>query len=327
MRYYRILIDEKELCSQSLENPTGLQIQFDIKTADEGSTANSQVSVYNPPLWMFGEYNKLYNKKLKLFAGLSETPITQMIGIVPPKQDLITSGYIAGIFPDWNGSNMQMTFILNQSPPYLAATDGRIDLASAPGAYQFNLQKGVSPDKQIRECLDAVAPGVPFVSRVSDFLTPSTCETPIYQVGNLASLLASWGLRLMMGGEGYIMDGRENPSFGQRVQLKKTDFLTQPSALDISTIAITTFLRGDIRMGDLVTMPEKFFVGISQIGDSLQNSTGLEDWLKATGKNVFSMFSGSYLVNKIWHVGDLRNTDVQAWATHMEVVRYSGSGV
>jgi hypothetical protein len=320
MRYYHLLINGKELCSQSIKNPSGLNIQFNIQTYNAGETANSELTIYNPPLWMFGEYQSLYNQKVELFAGIQATPTTNMIGLVPSKQDLITSGYVAGVFPDWNGADMQMTLVLNQAPPYLTNEDGTIDISKTPGAYQFNLSAGVDPTNQIIEALSVIAPGVPFSSIVSDFITPSECHAPVYSVAGMAPILASWGLKLMMGGEGYILSSRDNAFQGNTIQLKKTDFLSQPSALDVSTIAITSFLRGDIRLGDTVVMPEDIFVGIARLGDTLGSSAGLEDWLKTSGKNIFSMFSGAFTVTKIWHVGDIRNTDINSWATHMECV-------
>lgn len=325
MRYYRLLLDGQELCAQNAKNPTGLQIQFNIQTMNEGDTANSEITVYNPPLWMFGEYMKLYNKKIELYAGVTATPISNLIGIEPAKQDLIVSGFIGAVFPDWNDANMQLTFILNQVPQYASKADGSVDFTKSPGGYQFRTKSGDSAAPAIKEALDKVAPGVPLVDRTDGATIPIPCTAPVFTVTGLASIVSAWGLILMYSGQGYILNTRASPAYGQEVALKKQDFLCQPSALGVSEMAITTFIRGDIRMGDLITMPEDMFVGVTNLAGSIANSTGLDDYLRTTGRNLFTLFSGKWLVNKIWHVGDLRNTDVQSWATHFNVVKYNES--
>lgn len=328
MRYYRLLLDGQELCGQNAKNPTGLEIQFNIQTMNEGDTANSEITVYNPPLWMFGEYMTLYNKKIELFAGVTATPISNLIGIEPAKQDLIVAGFIGAVFPDWNGADQQMTFILNQSPQYASNSDGTVDFTKSPGGYQFRTKVNDVAADSIKEALAQVAPGVPLVDRTNGATVKIPCTAPVFTVTALASVVSAWGLILMYSGQGYILNTRAAPAYGQEIKLKKQDFLCQPSALGVSEMAITTFLRGDIRMGDLIEMPADMFVGVTNLSGEIANSTGLDAYLKTTGRNLFTLFSGKWLVNKIWHVGDLRNTDVQSWATHFNVVKYNeGDGV
>ena len=325
MRYYRLLLDGQELCAQNAKNPTGLQIQFNIQTMNEGDTANSEITVYNPPLWMFGEYMTLYNKKIELYAGVTATPISNLIGIEPAKQDLIVSGFIGAVFPDWNDANQQLTFILNQVPQYANNPDGTVDFTKSPGGYQFRTKEGDKAIDAVKSALDVVAPGVPVVDRTNGATIPFACTAPVFTVTALASVVSSWKLILMYSGQGYILNTRASPSYGQEIALKKQDFLCQPSALGVSEMAITTFIRGDIRMGDLISMPQDMFVGVTNLSGDIANSTGLDAYLKTTGRNLFTMFSGKWLVNAIWHVGDLRNTDVQSWATHFNVVKYNES--
>jgi len=325
MRYYRLLLDGQELCAQNAKNPTGLQIQFNIQTMNEGDTANSEITVYNPPLWMFGEYMKLYNKKIELYAGVTATPISNLIGIEPAKQDLIVSGFIGAVFPDWNDANMQLTFILNQSPQYSNNSDGTVDFTKSPGGYQFRTKPNDDAVSAIKEALAKVAPGVPLVDHTNGAKIPIPCTAPVFTVSGLASVVSAWNLVLMYNGQGYILNTRASPAYGQEVLLKKQDFLCQPNALGVSEMAITTFIRGDIRMGDLIVMPQDMFVGITSLSGDIANSTGLDAYLATTGRNLFTMFSGKWLVNAIWHVGDLRNTDVQSWATHFNVVKYNES--
>lgn len=321
MRYYKLLIDGQVLCSQTLDNPTGLNIQFNIQTYNEGQSAISEITVYNPPLWMFGEYMNLYNKKVELYAGVSSTPLTKIIGLAPAKQDLIAVGFVSALFPQWNSADMQLTIVLSQSPTYANNPDGTVNPDLPPGGYQFRVKGGETAFDVVKEALESVAPGVPLADLSSGFQIPIPCQTLVYSSAAVATLVATWGLVLLCSAEGYILKPRESSAYGQSITLKRQDFLCQPSPLGVSSMAITTYLRGDIRLGDQVIMPDDIFVGITNLSGVITDSSGLDAYLNQTSRNLFTMFSGNWGVKKIWHVGDLRNNDPQSWATHCEVVK------
>lgn len=317
MRYYKLTIDGKTLCQQSLTNPTGLNVQFNIQTYDRGRTANSEITVYNPPLWMFGEYMKLYDKKIQLFAGVANTPLTQIIGMTPPKQDLITTGYIGSVLPQINEADQQMTFVITQEP-MKNRTDARGDTVG----YQFRLSAQADAITAIKVALNKIAPEMPVKSVVSGSpKIPAPCQATVFTPADISSLIATWGLTLQCSSDGYVINDLWNPAFGKLVILKKQDLLCQPSPLGVSSMAITTYLRGDIQLGDRIEMPSDVFVGVSNLSGVITDSSGIDAFLNSRQKNLYTMFSGRWRVNAIWHVGDLRNTDPQSWSTHMEVVR------
>ena len=320
MRYYKLLIDEKELCAQNLKNPTGLNIQFNIQTFNEGQTANSEITVYNPPLWMFGEYMNLYNKKLELYGGVENTPLTKIIGITPPQQDLLMVGFISTILPQWNEADMQLTFVVTQSPVY-SSTDGTVDTSKPAGGYQFRLKGQEDALTAVTNALAAVSPGVPVSAIETGMTVPVPCQAIVFTASGVASIVSTWGYLLQCGAEGYVLKKRESTAYGQSIKLQKQDFLCQPSPLGVSTMAITSFLRGDIRLGDQIVMPDDMFIGVSNLSGIITDSSGIDAFLNEQKKNLFTMFSGTWSVTKIWHVGDLRNNDAQAWSTHFEVAR------
>lgn len=321
MRYYDLRIDGKTLCSQSLTNPTGLNLQFNIQTYNEGKNANSEITIYNPPLWMFGEYMNLYNKKVELYAGVSNTPQTKIIGISPPTQDLLMVGFVSTILPQWNEADMQLTLVMTQSPVYATNADGTVDAATVPGGYQFRLKGREDALKAVEDALAAVSPGVPVSAIGTGLSVPVPCQAIVFSAGDVASIVSTWGYVLQCGSEGYVLKERASAAYGQEVKLKKQDFLCQPSPLGVSTMAITSYLRGDIRMGDRIVMPDDVFIGVSNLSGVITNSSGVDAFLDSRSKNMFTMFSGSWSVTKIWHVGDVRNNDPQSWATHFEVAR------
>lgn len=317
MRYYKLLIDGKQLCAQDLKNPTGLNIQFNIQTNAAGITARSEVTVYNPPLWMFGEYMKLYDKKIELYAGVSNSPLTQIIGLTPPKQDLITTGFIGSVLPQINEADQQMTFVITQWP-----MKNRVDSNGDTVGYQFRLTAQANLKTAIQVALNKIAPELPvtFLPNVPENV-PAPCQTTVFSPTDVAALVETWGLTMNCGDDGFIIYKKRDPSFGKLVMLKKQDFLCQPSPLGVSSMALTSYLRGDIRIGDRVQMPSDVFVGVSNLSGIITESSGIDAFLNTQHKNLYTMYSGQWSVSAIWHVGDARNVDPQAWSTHMEVVR------
>ncbi len=104
MRYYRLSIaNDQIVIEQNAKNPVAPCVQFNIQTYNTSEAINAEITIYNLPLFVFGQYQKFYNKKIELRAGITSTPLNTLIGIEPPKENLILSGYISAVIPDWNG--------------------------------------------------------------------------------------------------------------------------------------------------------------------------------------------------------------------------------
>lgn len=328
MRWYSISINEGEIeLSQNKSNPNGPAIQFSIQKYDAGSAINSEITIYNLPLYVFGEYQKLYNKKFELKAGMQETPLTRKIGINVETEQLIAVGYISAVIPDWNGTDTQFTFILQPSPSIGYNESGQLDEETTPGGYQFNLESGVNPIPQIKQAINEITNSkATIVNRITSIQTTSPCYTPVFTIPSLCSVLKTMGISLYQNAEGYILNLLDSTTYGKIINLKSTDFISQPSALTIATISCSLILRGDIRLLDVFKLPTDIFLGISNL-----TSSGARDYrssadttLKKGIGNPFLFFSGYYQVVKIWNVGDSRNTNPLSWTTIVEAVKYSG---
>lgn len=329
MRWYEISINDGEIkLYKNKSNPNGPAIQFSIQQYDAGSAINQEVTIYNLPLYLFGQYQNLYNMKFELQAGMQETPITRKLGINTETGQMISVGYISAIIPDWNGNDTQFTFILQSSPIHGYDESGNLDLESTPGGYQFNIEEGSNPIPQIKAALDKITNSKsPLVNRVTSITLSSPCYSPVFTVPDLCRVLQTMGMNLYQSSEGYILDTITSITYGKIVLLKSTDFISQPSALNLSTISCTLILRGDIKVLDVFQLPQDIFIGISSL-----TTSGARDYrssndtkLKKTINNTWLFFSGYYQVTKIWHIGDSRNTNPQSWSTVIEAVKYTGT--
>lgn len=328
MRWYSISINDDEITlTQDLDNPNGLEIQFSIQQYEAGTAVNSTITIYNLPLYLFGQYQYLYNTKFEFKAGMLSTPLTKAAGITTDTEQMIFVGYTSAIIPDWNGADTQFSFILQPSPVYGYDESGNLDTTLSPGGYQFNLAVGDNPISQITQALNSVTNSTAvLVNRAGTITVESPCYSPVFTVPSLCTVLKTMGLQLYNNAEGYILDKVESTAYGKIVTLKSNDFITQPSALNLGTISCSFVLRGDLRIRDVFKLPSDIFLGISNLA-----SSGARDYrdtvnasLDKSLQNTWLFFSGYFMITKIWHVGDSRNMDVNAWTTIVEAVKYTG---
>jgi hypothetical protein len=79
----------------------------------------------------------------------------------------------------------------------------------------------------------------------------------------------------------------------------------QPTWIGKKQIIIKTVMRSDIHISDHITLPPNTLVTMSS------EAAGLAG--QQSGKLTFQ---GSFMVNKVLHIGDSRNPDGGAWVTN-----------
>jgi hypothetical protein len=79
----------------------------------------------------------------------------------------------------------------------------------------------------------------------------------------------------------------------------------QPTWIGKNQIVVKTVLRSDIHIGDFLTLPPNTLMTMT--GDA----AGLSG--QQSGKLTFQ---GSFIVNRVLHVGESRNPDGSAWVTN-----------
>jgi len=101
-----------------------------------------------------------------------------------------------------------------------------------------------------------------------------------------------------------VFDGSKTPDKIVKIDFK--DFIGQPQWLNVNQVTFTVILRGDLKLGCLVEMPERL---ISQYAF---NSSIFNEREKLN-------FKGKFQVVSITHIGDFRNPSPDAWSTILTV--------
>jgi len=90
-------------------------------------------------------------------------------------------------------------------------------------------------------------------------------------------------------------------------QIAAIDLIGQPTWVNVNTINIKTVLRGDIHCGMFVTLPPTLLAIRPEAV-----VPGLPD------QKMNTSFSGSFVVNRVLHIGDFRNPDGAGWSSNFE---------
>lgn len=321
MRTYKLQIGSlinPTVFELNADNPGAPGIKFSIQQFEAQQTSLSYITLYNMPNYFYGQFSQLFNKKVSLWGGFARSPITTRLGYTPTKE-LLLQGYITSIVPDYNNIDKPIMLITSPVPLY----DGtKLDSASTKTAlsavYKLSIKIGDDAISALKSAFTFLTGGeIPLNSFVlNPVISQSTTTADVTSIFQLAEIAKSqFGLEMYQNiGEYVIVDPSIPSGIKLPIAINQSEFLTQPSSLTPASIAITLALRGDIKVQDKIMLPPGIFVGLTSFTDI----PGMSGNAMFLDKSIYSFFSGVLNVIKVWHTGDSRNPDVQAWATHLE---------
>ncbi len=319
MRKYQIIIDNPDngkvlfnFGSFNVNDPTKLNpeapnIQFNIQQFQAKLTTNNSITLFNIHPYYFSMNQFLYGMRVRLYAGMEITPMTAKLKY-GGTYGMITDGYITAAIPEWNGKDTQLTIIIQPYNP------------SKKKPYVFDVKIGDAMVPKIIEAYSAIAGTIiNFDTGNESFVSTTEYDAIVRSMSDIDKLITEQHeYNLMQTQSGYKLSPAASltnitiSSTSQIIALQEGDFIFQPSLVNLAEVAITLMMRSDIRIGDVVTIPQDIWVGLSAL-DVVRNADSLIEMFK--GKTLFSMFSGSFKINKVWQIGDARNIDPQAWVT------------
>jgi len=317
MRRYEITIDDPNTkktllnfgCSS--QNPQGPEIQFNIQLYQSGATVNDTITMFNIQPFYFNENQNLYGKHITLSAGFDLTPLTKKIGYSGIYGQII-DGYITNAITEWKGRDTQLALIVN---PYFPGKAG-------PSLMSVKIGDLLLP--KIAQAVTGLTGNAGLLELGNIPKTLTSKENYQHIVSSAAGLdnmlQATHGITLAKKDVGFTLfdpSSLMTATSQKTVYLKEGDFICQPSLMPGTTaeVAITLMMRSDIKLYDYVVIPQDIYIGMSAL-DVVADANGLNDMFK--GKTVFSMFSGTYRVNSIWQLGDVKSPDAMAWATTLQ---------
>lgn len=318
MRYYDIQIlnpgDGKELLhytshprgNNKLPDPGALQIELDLISLFEGqASANSLIRIWGIPFEIASSGSDFNFKNCVIRGGMGKgLPLAN-----PAQANILASGQIIQAFGNWIGTEMTLDLMLQP---------GLVKQAVAQEPRKLVVQWPANAP--MKDMIDTtLKTGYPDLKRqidISDNLKLPNDETAFYASMAQFAQYSKNLSRKILGADNYtgvemfirgdtvhVQDGtkKETP-----INILPPDLIGQPTWLAPNMVQATLVMRGDIKVGSYVKLP-----------DGLIN-TQASSWSSFALLKARTAFKGVFWVNRVHHVGSFRQPDGRAWTTILD---------
>lgn len=337
MRVYKICIYKQEDLKDPIVtfkqdfnvNPlkatvTGLDINFDIEIGETISSSKYILQIHNVD-YFFNNMNSqelLYGRYIEIFGGLAQNPVTKCLGLKCKSEYEIFSaplftGFIANAIPTMEGTGNVLRLLISPMPTFnkLEKVDLAFKKKTAVGSFIIKAIKDLTglntvieqkiADKQVQN-VTIVCPNLDTIKN--------------YVEKKLKTTFYIFRGTVYIGSDPYNLNAQKPIH-----KIEASNLLGQPEMTNPWTISFNTFLTNNYNIHDTITIPENLFLGIqsfSSIDDAYANDVNafLHDNKYGNNKSFFTMFSGSYIITKIWHRASLRSADSESWSTAIQAV-------
>ncbi|MFJ7171640.1 hypothetical protein [Citrobacter freundii] len=290
----------------------GLHVEFDVEiTGLDVVKSGTMLTIYGLPIDMLKQSVSLQGCQVRMFAGFSRgLPLAN-----PDQRGEIIYGEIYLAYANWIGTNQTLNLVIN--PTIRKTDDGKPFFIEGEG------RTGEKVGDVISRALQKAFPNKLIDCTVSDILVlPEPWKGTYEDIGSLAMVLRSASIA-MMRNEKYcgiaisILSDRiriyDNASvnWGKPKKIEPYELVGQPTWIAPFTVSFKCPLRGDIRCGDVIELPQGMFSGASSI---LMTNTKAPSVI---AKNS-TTFTGKFLVKSVRHIGAYLTADGDAWVTVFE---------
>lgn len=229
----------------------------------------------------------------------------------------ILAGQIIDAAGNWIGTNMNLTLVV---APMVAADDLNL---------QIMCPRGQPLDEAIKLAITSAYPELTVQVSVSDRLIANQtyyhyCTT----LTGLSSLVKKWSQSIIKDadypGVSVIRNGDvvfvfDTPADGDVVQIDFDDLVGQPTWVGVKQMQIAVVMRGDLTIG------KRFTLTYTKSGGALA-SYGTVGPGSSLGQTVYAgrnklIFSGTWQIRSLRHIGDSRTPDATSWVTTINAVQ------
>lgn len=272
----------------------------------------SQAAQFNP-VW-----SKIPGKdkycKIQIFAGMARgLPLAN-----PNQFGLVASGIIQQAFGNWEGTSQTLDFVL-MSPIDNTPPD--------PINISFSCQQGEALAPQIAKSLKIAfqkrnnGKGFPVIVDINPGLVATEEITHVqFNTQSFATFLNSLslgmiqtpnysGIQVFYNDDSIYVSDYSVPATKKPTQIKFNDLIGQPTWISPNTIAFKTVMRGDLRIGDQILMPQQLPQGGSISSYVINTAQSLSQYRSS------SVFQGEFNVQSLRHLGMFRQADATSWVT------------
>ena len=319
MRYYLISITNPQtgaailpasLGTQALSsllpngqtNPGALLVELDLPMANlYNPDNNAWVRIWGLGIAAIGSAFNLNGMNITIAVGMSKgLPLAN-----PAQQGVVVVGTIFQAYGNWIGT--AQTIDLNIISGGATPTQGR--------AFVFQWTAGTPLNVAIAQMLSTALPSMKQSININPNLIIASTETGYYyNLTQFAQYINSRTIPIIGGtypgvqitSDGTtvrVWDSTAASSPPAPTAINFQDLIGQPTWVGPATISVKLVMRGDIRLGDTITLPQ-----------SLVTQTQASQ-LRLVDKTAFN---GNYLVQQVHHYGNSRQPDAASWNTTIQ---------
>ena len=295
-----------------VNNPGALQVTFDLPAAAiTTALPGGHVQIVGVSIHDVSQATKLQGRLIKVYGGMAKgLPLAN-----PRQRGLLVSGFVQEAWGNWQGTQMSIDMILvsRPSPP---SDDGFVNIV-------LDWQPGQPLGDAIRLTLAAAYPGTTVKMSVSDNLVQNHHEphwcTSLGQFGEFVRARSQAIIRtpgyagvqiVHIDGSFHVFDGS---ILGSTKTIAFTDLIGQPTWVGQGRVQIQCVMRGDLSIGDQLTLPTSVAAGYGIVTGVTFQSGPIQ--------SQKSIFTGTFTVVSLRHIGDFRNPDGGAWVTVIDLVQ------
>jgi len=317
MRYYTITISPS---SESKKTFTPITYTtLNANGSDNGSALMIDLDVYQN--WYHQPSQNGYLKisgvsftDLNASANFVNATITIAVGMSaglplanPNQKGEVINGTVIQCFGNWQGTEVSLDFII--AGLAFAAPEN-------PSNFYFNWQQGQTLEQAVRNSLNIAYPTLEIFGSYSPNLVYTEDQAGNYQnlsqfsdfVNQISKQINSdpnyLGASIGYNNQGFIIsDGTQE---AKKTNINYTDIIGNLTWIDVSTIQAKLVMRSDLNVGQYISFPRSSPV-INVVNSYSQNRNDIS-------------FQGVFMINRIRHVGNNRQSDANSWVTIIDCV-------
>lgn len=289
-------------------NPSALQVEFDVNVLPFGvPTSACYVTIHGVSFDDLKGSQNFVGMTLIMKGGMQAgLPLAN-----PLQASTILNGLVYESVGNWQGTELSITLVV---------VPGKYTMDS-PGNLVLNWKAGTLLTAALSTMFSTAYPGFPVTMNVTSGLSLAHDEQHFSStLDGIATAVRDMTAGQFVGssypgvsialqaGTIIVHDGTSPPS---TTQLQFTDFIGQPTWVGTVSMMVPLVMRGDIRIGTKVRMPQGASSVAGQVGVTADaaNNSGVAQAKYST------LFSGDFLVLGMRHIGNFRSSDGSSWMT------------
>jgi len=333
VRYYKIVISNSSGAAvktwtshpngnQAPPDPGALMIELDAFNAWQGTPLpGSYVRIWGISLDDINQARNLNGMDVSVYGGMGKgLPLAN-----PAEAGLLIQGHIQQAFANWVGTTMTLDIIMVAG----TITAG----TAAPQNIHFDWPAGQQMAQAIRNTLSILLPKATLNINIDPKLVLPNTETHFAAtIGQLAEYFTEISRKVINTGpalagqfntpnnalstypgvqvhiDGPTVTVADGTTQATPKAISIFDLIGQPTWIGFNIIQVTCVMRGDVKVGDFITLP-KTRATITPASYSAYSQERQD-----------IIFQGTFYVMKVHHVGNYKSPDALAWVTVFDAI-------